>query len=321
MNTLYTERLVLRNFREDDYTAMFKNWTSDPRVAEYCRWYAHESPETTKAFLKTILGDEYQLAITLKGNDEPVGNISAFRNSDGILEIGYVLGYNYWGKGIMTEAAKALIAELFRKGSQKVCACHHVDNPASGKVMEKCGMTFVGTKMLPKKFDSEEPCEVRVYEIKKKDFPLIEYKIASPKDIEQLMDSRLEMLKAVNGLPEDYAFDEAFVNASRRFFLEGNQTTVLALNQSVVGCATLCYIDLMPTFSHPTGKRAHLMNVYTNPHYRRQGIAAKMVTMLIDEARKRGVTEISLDATEEGRPLYKKLGFTESEECMVLVIK
>lgn len=320
MNTLYTERLVLRNFREDDYTAMYKNWASDPRVAEYCRWHTHESPETTKAFLKTILDDENQFAITLKGKDEPIGNISAFINSDGIPEIGYVLGYDYWGKGIMTEAVKALIAELFRKGSDKVCACHHVDNPASGKVMEKCGMTFVGTKELSKKFDSEELFEVRVYEIEKNVSP-VEYRIASAKDIEPCMESRLEMLKGVNGLPEDYAFDEDFVNASRRFFLEGNQTTVLALDEKAIGCATMCYTDLMPTFSHPTGKRAHLMNVYTNPHYRRQGIAAKMVTMLIDEARKRGVTEISLDATESGRPLYKKLGFEESEECMVLIIK
>ena len=76
----------------------------------------------------------------------------------------------------------------------------------------------------------------------------------------------------------------------------------------------------MPTFSHPTGKRAYLMNVYTNAAYRRRGIARKMVEMIIEEARKRGVTEISLDATESGRPLYRSLGFTASEECMVKMI-
>jgi hypothetical protein len=43
-----------------------------------------------------------------------------------------------------------------------------------------------------------------------------------------------------------------------------------------------------------------------------------MVTMLIEDAWSRGVTEITLDATEEGRPLYNKLGFTDSRECMVL---
>ncbi|MBQ7463579.1 MAG: GNAT family N-acetyltransferase, partial [Lachnospiraceae bacterium] len=70
-----------------------------------------------------------------------------------------------------------------------------------------------------------------------------------------------------------------------------------------------------------TGKRAHLMNVYTMKEWQRQGIAEKMVSMLTDEAGKRGVTEISLDATEEGRPLYEKLGYVPSKEGMVFLHK
>ena len=63
------------------------------------------------------------------------------------------------------------------------------------------------------------------------------------------------------------------------------------------------------------------MNVYTRSEYRRQGIARKMVNMLIDETWKRGATEISLDATTMGRPLYESLGFTNSTEGMVLTRK
>lgn len=61
------------------------------------------------------------------------------------------------------------------------------------------------------------------------------------------------------------------------------------------------------------------MNVYTNVDYRRQGVAMKMMEILIAEAKSRGVTEISLDATEEGRTLYEKYGFRGSDECMTLV--
>ena len=78
-------------------------------------------------------------------------------------------------------------------------------------------------------------------------------------------------------------------------------------------------MHIMPTFDHPTGNRAHLMNVYTMKEWQRHSIAMRMVSMLIDEAWKRGVTEISLDATEEGRALYTKLGFVPSTEGMVLV--
>lgn len=148
---------------------------------------------------------------------------------------------------------------------------------------------------------------------------MMEYRIATDEDRERLISSRLEMLRVVNDLPEDYAFDPVLEKESRDYFDAGDQTTILALEQGqVIGCATLCYVRMMPTFSHPTGKRAHLMNVYTREQYRRQGIAARMVEMLIQEARTRGVTEISLDATESGRLLYERLGFRASQECMVL---
>ena len=147
----------------------------------------------------------------------------------------------------------------------------------------------------------------------------MEYRMAADRDIELLVRSRMDTLRAVNGLEENHRFSESFEEASRRYFLEGDQSTVLALEgDRVVGCATMCYLELMPTFSHPTGKRAHLMNVYTDPSRRREGIAARMVSVLITEAWNRGATEISLDATESGRLLYRKLGFRDSEECMIL---
>ena len=151
---------------------------------------------------------------------------------------------------------------------------------------------------------------------------MIEYRIATDNDIELLMSSRLEMLKVVNNLPADYEYTDEIVNESRDYFLNGDQVTVLALDGDIVaGCASMSFMRIMPTFSHPTGKRAHLMNVYTRSEYGRQGIAREMVNMLIDETWKRGATEISLDATKMGRPLYESLGFTNSTECMVLTRK
>jgi hypothetical protein len=128
---------------------------------------------------------------------------------------------------------------------------------------------------------------------------MIEYVVATKEDIELLMKSRLEMLRVVNELPCEYKFSKYLLDHSLEYFKHGNQTTVLALDGDVIGCATICYIEMMPTFSHPTGKRAHLMNVYTR-------------------SEEKGATEISLDATEMGKPLYRKCNFVESGECMVL---
>ncbi len=138
-NILYTERLVLCSFREGDAAAMFRNRTSDERVAGHCRWHAHKSEDESEQYLKMCLEAEYSWAITLKGVDEPIGAIDVVgENSVGVNEIGYVLAYDYWGKGIMSEAVAAVTEELFRCGFDKIGACHDVCNPASGRVIEKC---------------------------------------------------------------------------------------------------------------------------------------------------------------------------------------
>lgn len=145
------------------------------------------------------------------------------------------------------------------------------------------------------------------------------YRKTTKADMKILMKLRLEMLREVNGLPGEYEYDENFIFESRRYFESGEQTTVIASNgETLVGCASLSYTWIMPTFSHPTGNRAHLMNAYTRADYRRRGISKKMVEILIDEAKENGVTEISLDATEMGRPLYESLGFKASDSCMVM---
>ena len=159
MNSIITDRLVLRSFRKEDSEAVFRNWSSDERVARYGRWYPHK-------IIKMSMSNEYSWAITIKGIDEPVGSIDVVGlNSEGVPEIGYVLMHSHWGEGIMTEALKAVISELFRKGYEKAAAYYMIDNPASGRVMEKCGMTHVRNMMVKRKFGSDEECEVSYCEI------------------------------------------------------------------------------------------------------------------------------------------------------------
>lgn len=123
MSILYTDRLVLRPFKETDAEAMYKNWTFDNRVAKYCRWYPHSNIEMTQQLLNIYLeeakkGFEYRWAILLNGNDEPIGAIDVVRVSEDnkTATIGYVLSYNYWNKGYATEALKGVIKYLFDNG-------------------------------------------------------------------------------------------------------------------------------------------------------------------------------------------------------------
>lgn len=74
----------------------------------------------------------------------------------------------------------------------------------------------------------------------------------------------------------------------------------------------------MPTYHNPNGNKAYIMNMYTDPEYRRLGIAYKTLDMLIRDTKSKGITAISLEATEMGRPLYEKYGFVKMNDEMEL---
>ena len=147
MSRLETNRLILRPFRLEDAQAVFDNYASDEKVTKYCSWYAHKEVSESEAYLKEHLNDKYRWAIVLKEDklDRPIGCIDVINiNEDNEPEVGYVLSSKHWNKGYMTEALNAVITELFNCGFKAIDACHFVENISSGRVMQKCKMSYVG---------------------------------------------------------------------------------------------------------------------------------------------------------------------------------
>ena len=148
---LKTERLVLRPFRASDAEEMYANWASDPEVTKYLTWTPHKSAEETRALLalweeESKKPDSYHWAITLNG--ELIGDVALVSVNDWheSAVTGYCLSRKFWGKGIMTEAYGEVLRFLFEEvGFHRIASCHAVGNPASGKVMEKCGLACEGT--------------------------------------------------------------------------------------------------------------------------------------------------------------------------------
>ena len=148
-----TERLVLREARLDDAQAMFDNWASDPEVTKYLTWPTHGSVDVTKQIAESwVKGYEqenfYLWMIELKEIGQPIGSISVVNMDDRVekAEIGYCMGRNWWHKGIMTEALRAVMDFLFDDvGVNRIEARHDPRNPHSGGVMRKCGLKYEGT--------------------------------------------------------------------------------------------------------------------------------------------------------------------------------
>ena len=107
------------------------------------------------------------MGIELKSNGELIGIIDVVNLSENkkTAEIGYCLSFDYWNNGYATEALNRIINNLFENGVDRIIGKHHIDNHASGRVMEKCGMRFVGLSKTQAKFGSEEQCNVKCYEL------------------------------------------------------------------------------------------------------------------------------------------------------------
>lgn len=150
---LETPRLILRPFTTEDAQAMYNNWASDPEVTKYLTWPAHGSVEISRMVLTDWVshyGEDtyYQWAIVLKDLGQPIGSISvvSYNNEAQLVHIGYCIGKRWWHKGIMSESLQAVIDFFFDQvGVNRIETRHDPNNPHSGGVMRKCGMTYEGT--------------------------------------------------------------------------------------------------------------------------------------------------------------------------------
>ncbi len=145
---------------------------------------------------------------------------------------------------------------------------------------------------------------------------------ATIEDIDILTKSRLEVLRAANGLTEDVDMSEVEKESYEYYkdsLSNGTHTAYLVFDgNEFVGAGGVSYFRVMPTYHNPSGNKAYIMNMYTKPEYRRLGIAYKTLELLVADARQKGVTAISLEATKMGRPLYEKFGFVDMHNEMEL---
>lgn len=147
---IHTRRLLLRPFMPGDEGAIFGNWANDPEVCRHLAWLPHENIQYTREMLDSWLrryGSDsyYHWGISLEG--QLIGAISIVRwhEQNEEAELGYCLGRAYWSQGIMTEALQAVMRFLFETvGFHRIVLKHAAENPASGRVMQKAGLTYEG---------------------------------------------------------------------------------------------------------------------------------------------------------------------------------
>lgn len=142
---LQTERLILRRFTQEDMEAMFAIF-KDEEVNTFLPWFPVKSLEETRELFEDRFQTAYekpqgyQFAICLKEENVPIGYVCV--STDDSCDLGYGLRKEYWHRGIVTEAARAVIDQAKKDGVPYITATHDVKNPRSGGVMKQLGMKY-----------------------------------------------------------------------------------------------------------------------------------------------------------------------------------
>jgi RimJ/RimL family protein N-acetyltransferase len=146
-----TERLLLRKPRMDDAPAVFTGWAQRPEVTRFLSWHPHENIEQTEALINRSIGawdgdTNFRYLLEIKESGELAGMIELRLEKETFkVSFGYTGAYAQWGKGYMTEAARACIDWSFQQPDiVRVYATTDVENIPSQRVLEKAGMQREG---------------------------------------------------------------------------------------------------------------------------------------------------------------------------------
>ena len=166
---LNTQRLVLRPWRQADLQDFYEYARVDG-VGQMAGWLPHENIETTQKILDSFITHKKTFALDMGG--KVIGSLGIesykedeFPELDGLRgrSIGYVLSKDYWGRGLMPEAVKAVVGYLFETEKLDfLIISHYAFNTQSRRVIEKCGFRYIKTIDLQTRYNTVEPTLVYI---------------------------------------------------------------------------------------------------------------------------------------------------------------
>ena len=338
-----THRLILRRYRIEDAEDMFSNWASDPEVTKFLTWPTHQSIDGTRWVLNDWIshyddGGYFNWAIEWKETGSVIGNIAVVRLEEAIgeAEIGYCMGRAWWGRGIMPEALRAVCDYLFDTvGIDRICAGHDVNNPNSGRVMEKAGLRKEGIRRGGGK-NNQGICDTACYALLRSDRTPKPNRRTAPVTVRFAREEDLprvnELRRQVNDLHvagRSETFKPGFCDELRdhlfTIWKDPNQQIVVAeIEGKVCGFAILNHINRP---ENPFMFERDFLDIDefgVDENSRRQGAASEMIRFIKDWAKEQGFSRLELNMWTFNRgalAFYEAAGFSTYRRYMEIHLK
>jgi RimJ/RimL family protein N-acetyltransferase len=144
-----TERLILRSWKESDAESLFE-YSKDLAIGPIAGWPPHKSIDESRDVIKHVFCGRECYAVCLKTDNRAIGCIELKLNGNSDLtkkedecELGYWIGKEFWGQGLIPEAARELIRHAFENLHMNIIWCGYYDgNTKSKRVQEKVGFVY-----------------------------------------------------------------------------------------------------------------------------------------------------------------------------------
>ena len=144
----------------------------------------------------------------------------------------------------------------------------------------------------------------------------VEYKRLTEKELDIFIEMRINQLRE-GGAKEDIDLVPALRDYYKRHMADGTFVSWLAVDdEEIIGTSGMSFVEKPPYFGCPSGKMGLLSSMFTNPRYRRMGIAKELLHRVVEEARKYGCGTIQITASDMGVKLYEAYGFVHNGNFM-----
>ena len=310
-----TERIVLRPWCDSDAEALYK-YASDPDVGPRAGWPPHKSVEESMEIIRTMFNNDTTWAIEWKETGEAIGAIGYGPSCDCNLPAregepitGYWIAKPYWNKGICTEAL-ALMIEHIRQttGIPSLISGHFIDNPASGRVMEKCGFVPTGETCIDETQYQGADRPIRVLRLLLNDKKQITktkmtIRLEQPADYREVENLTREAFWNVYrpGCTEHYVLNQYRNNPDLIRELE----LVLEEDGKIIGHVMFSRAELVLD----DGSRRPSWTfgpISIHPDYKRKGYGLKLLNYALDKAREKGIGFLCMEGNID---FYRLAGF------------
>ena len=147
-------------------------------------------------------------------------------------------------------------------------------------------------------------------------FMAITYRKMTAADLDTFISMRITQLRE-EGATEDIDLEPALKDYYNRHLADGTFVSWLALDgEKIIGTSGMSFVEKPPYFSCPTGRIGLLSSMFTDPGYRRMGIARELLDRVVNEAREYGCGAVHITASDMGVKLYTAYGFVHNGNFM-----